>query len=91
MDKCITLKINKIALTVHEAESDLIRIKHKLQNALEIFVLRLKKSPLWEGEDLERLIFDSLELEPLSVGELFSEQGAERLADQLYQKIVGGR
>ena len=89
MDQQITLKIGEITLAVESEEYNPAAIKQILQRAMQIFVLRLTESPFGRSIDPVRLALQKLELEPLSVQELLGARGAERLANELYNKLVG--
>ena len=47
-------------------------------------------SPLSRSINLQPLVRDYLELGPFTVQELLGARGAERLAEDLYQKLLGG-
>lgn len=91
MEHHFRLKIGRIVWSVEDAKLDESNVEKTLRQVMEILVRRLERVPVADGADLQRLVFSKLELEPLSNEEMFSSRGVQRLADDLYQQIIGGR
>lgn len=91
MGNRITLKVGEIKLTVEAEERELSQINQVLLQALEKLAKRLEKSPFSRSVNSKNLVHDYLKVNSFTVQELLSASGAERLADDLYKQLVGGR
>lgn len=91
MGNSITLKIGAIQLRVEAEERDLKTLNAVIVQAFEMLAKRLETSPMSRSINAKNLVYEQLKIGPLTVQELLSASGAERLADDLYKQLVGGR
>lgn len=90
MGNSITLKIAKIKFMVEADGQELATVERIFRQALEILAQRLAMSPPGLSRSLKPLVREYLEVGPFTVEELLSVRGAERIAEDLYQKLLGG-
>jgi hypothetical protein len=87
----ITLKVGEIQLDIEANEREVQLVNAMLLQAFEKLAQRLETHPLSRSINVPNLVYDRLQIGPFTVQELLSDRGADRLAEDLYKQLVGGR
>lgn len=91
MARPIAMKIGEITFTVDLPEKELGGVATVLEEAFQLLAKRLAGGPHGRSVRPRRLVIEKLQTAPLALDELLGARGAERLADELYGQILGGR
>ncbi len=75
---------------VAEKEDEAKKIPEQLKKAFEKLASKLKQSPVAGSVNVPHLVLDKLHVPSMDPQDLFSDAGADRIAEELYQQIIRG-
>jgi hypothetical protein len=84
----VTVRIDRIAVEIAD-ERLAAQAEETVRKALALLAARLTTAPLGLGDQAAELALDRLEVGPLDPAWLRSPGAADRLADDLYRRLVG--
>ena len=83
----VSLRIDRLAVEIGD-DQRAEQAEETVRRALALLAARLARAPLGMGERAPALALDLLEIGPTDPGWLAGPGAADRLADQLYRRLV---
>ncbi|HYP07749.1 MAG TPA: hypothetical protein VER03_16070 [Bryobacteraceae bacterium] len=84
----LTLEIGEVVVLAEAERAQLIQAEPAIQEAFRLLGQRLDRTPFGQFGEARTFALERVELSALPLDELLSPRGAERLADELYQRLL---
>ena len=84
----VTIDIAQVVVQTEAERGRLEGATSTIQEAFRLLAQRLDRTPFGPSGEAKVLALECLELGAISLDELLSNRGAERLADELYRQLL---
>lgn len=84
----LAFSIDRVIVRTEAEQGALERVSHVAQAAFTLFAEKLKGTPFERWGGARELVLDDLEITALTLDDLLGTRGAERLADELYERFL---
>ncbi len=84
----VELQVGELLVETEAADTRLEGVPQRLREAFELLARRLQASPAVRRGQLRELALETLAVSPETARALLGPGGAERLADELYARLI---